>query len=399
MPELSLPLTLRGIQSGFPNDWFPPPLQTPLDDTKSDDSPTLYDGFDLEGIDQDDLIHWSKAAPEGQRLEDVKSYEKWESPKGASSNKNVLKQLNHFIRKHEFFSRLSLMRFTTSDRRRFERDVYDFGRSLGLPKKQAKNQLRKARAFCGEEQYDSDNSAWGDEVDDSLAILGKLSNLVMSTAETVEWVPQVEVKMESVSSSREQTASSVSNISLKAKKMAQTKSSFDTENITSSSQTALPERSSAKTAWPEIDTSRKRKSVGTDMSVNEHMEKKSRGSGTMGTGTCYENATQAVQPMDVNEDQSRQKKRSRKKKKRSVRSSNAQAESVDSGRVDAEGNRQANPAEVAQLLEDHSDEANGVDSGGEAVRREHKSILCQRSKPGSIKNKGSRDEGFHSPMI
>lgn len=85
MSKISLPLTLRGIQSGLPNDCFPPPSHTPLDDPKSDDSPTLYDGFDLEGIDQDDLIQWSQAAPEGQRLEDAKSHEKRESPKGSSS--------------------------------------------------------------------------------------------------------------------------------------------------------------------------------------------------------------------------------------------------------------------------------------------------------------------------
>lgn len=281
------------------------------------------------------------------------------------------------------------MRFTTSDRRRFERDVYDFGRSLGLPKKQARDELRKARAFCGEEEYDSDNSAWGDEVDDSLAILGKLSNLLVSTSGTVEFLPQVEVKMESFSLSREKTASSVSSASLNAKN-TQTKSNFDKEKSTTSSQTA----------WPEIDKSRKRKSVEPDMSVIEHMEKKSRQGGTMGTGTRCENVTQAVQPIGVDGDQSRQK-RSKKRRKHGVRSSNAQAESIDPRKVDAE-NHQENLDEVAQPPEDHIDEENGVDSGDEAVGNEHKSILCQRSKPGSVENKENRDashEGFHSPMI
>lgn len=81
------------------------------------------------------------------------------------------------------------MRFTTSDRRKFERDVYDFGRSVGLSKRQAREELSKARAFCGERDYDSDNSAWEDEVDDSLITLGKLADIIVSTSAGVELSP------------------------------------------------------------------------------------------------------------------------------------------------------------------------------------------------------------------
>ena len=44
----------------------------------------LYDDFDLEDIDKEDLVRWSQAAPEGQRLEDAKSHEKLASPKRSS---------------------------------------------------------------------------------------------------------------------------------------------------------------------------------------------------------------------------------------------------------------------------------------------------------------------------
>lgn len=71
------------------------------------------------------------------------------------------------------------MPFTTSDRRKFERDIYDYGRSLGLSRTQAKKELVKARQFCGEEDYESDNSAWADEVNDSSATLERLSTEIL----------------------------------------------------------------------------------------------------------------------------------------------------------------------------------------------------------------------------
>ena len=80
---------------------------------------------------------------------------------------SITKILNLFIRRHPFFAQQSLSQYTTSERRKFERDVYDFARAQDLTKAQAKSQTIKARAMCGEEDYDSDNSALGDEVDDS----------------------------------------------------------------------------------------------------------------------------------------------------------------------------------------------------------------------------------------
>lgn len=94
-PTLSLtsktpfPLTLQSGQSGLPNDWLPPPLRIPLVEPEREDLLTLYDGFDLDGIDIEDLIHWSQAAPQGQKLEDAKSHENRASPKSSSSMSNL----------------------------------------------------------------------------------------------------------------------------------------------------------------------------------------------------------------------------------------------------------------------------------------------------------------------
>ena len=86
----------------------------------------------------------------------------------------ISRQINLFIRKHPFLEK-SLSTFTESERRQFERNVYDFGRGLGLKKSEARKHVIKVREFCGEEQCDSEVSALGDEIDDSAVILNGLS--------------------------------------------------------------------------------------------------------------------------------------------------------------------------------------------------------------------------------
>ena len=66
--------------------------------------------------------------------------------------------------------------FTTSQRRTFLRDVYDYARSLGLDKKEAKQQTIKAREICGEDEYNTDVSALENEIDDSELILSRLQD-------------------------------------------------------------------------------------------------------------------------------------------------------------------------------------------------------------------------------
>ncbi|KAL8806213.1 MAG: hypothetical protein Q9182_001488 [Xanthomendoza sp. 2 TL-2023] len=85
------------------------------------------------------------------------------------------KQLNHFTRRHKFVSEQSFGTYTTSQRRAFERDVYDYSRALGLAKSRAKASVLSARRLCGEEDYNSDDTRLDDdEMDDSSVILVSL---------------------------------------------------------------------------------------------------------------------------------------------------------------------------------------------------------------------------------
>ncbi|KAL8936944.1 MAG: hypothetical protein Q9216_004675 [Gyalolechia sp. 2 TL-2023] len=84
---------------------------------------------------------------------------------------SILKRVNHFARRHRFFTEQSFTQYTTSQRRTFERDIYDYARAIGLSKAQAKIALVYARKLCGEEEYDSDRTQLDeDEVDDSPAV-------------------------------------------------------------------------------------------------------------------------------------------------------------------------------------------------------------------------------------
>lgn len=81
-----------------------------------------------------------------------------------------LAELNRFLRRHEFFARSSFAKFTSSQRRAFERDVYFFAETLNLSEKVAKKELSKARKFCRENLSNSDDSAWFGEIDGSSEI-------------------------------------------------------------------------------------------------------------------------------------------------------------------------------------------------------------------------------------
>lgn len=85
MSQNPLLLTLKSNPSSPFNDSLSPSSKILPDESEHVDLPTLYDDFNLEGIDTEDLIHWSQAAPEGQKLEDAKSHEKDASPESFSS--------------------------------------------------------------------------------------------------------------------------------------------------------------------------------------------------------------------------------------------------------------------------------------------------------------------------
>lgn len=173
----------------------------------SDDEVDL-DNFDLEGFTPEEVIRYNEIAEHGQRLQDALTPKKVAAsirkvPSGLSSpfikghehmanlgaenirnghtQPSIAKQINHYIRKHPFFEQ-SLAAFSTSERRQFERNVYDFARGLGLKKSEARRHVIKAREFCGEEQYDSDSSSFEDEIDDSRFILETLSTSDKSAA-------------------------------------------------------------------------------------------------------------------------------------------------------------------------------------------------------------------------
>lgn len=224
-------------------------------------------------------------------------------------------------------------------------------------------ELRKARAFCGEGDYDSDNSAWGDEVDDSLVTLDKLSNLVVSTSTNVELLPQVGVKVprESNYLLKERNASSLPNVTQGIEEENQEIPNFDLKKIATGTETTVPKPSLVGSNWAELVKSKKRKSIGTEavlVNDNGHVEKKTRQQGITGIGTQYENATQTIQHQYL---------------------------------------ARENPQD------ENCEKAENVKIGGKAEGKSgNKSTLCRRSKQRSIENEEIRDashQGFPSPMI
>ncbi|KAL9597454.1 MAG: hypothetical protein Q9219_005146 [cf. Caloplaca sp. 3 TL-2023] len=76
--------------------------------------------------------------------------------------------IDHFLQRHDFVTKQLFTQYTTSQRRSFERDIYDYARCIGLSSYQAQISVQHAREQCGEKEYDSDNTRLGeDEIDDS----------------------------------------------------------------------------------------------------------------------------------------------------------------------------------------------------------------------------------------
>ncbi|KAL8695972.1 MAG: hypothetical protein Q9224_003043 [Gallowayella concinna] len=144
-----------------------------------------------------------------KRSENITSHKAVSSPKKPKTRKYakaekrptpaMKKQLNHFMRRHKFVTEQSFATYTTSQRRAFERDVYDYSRALGLAKSRAKASVLSARRLCGEEDYDSDDTRLDDdEMDDSSVIVVSLpastgtetSNLGRSFSATSPTIPR-----------------------------------------------------------------------------------------------------------------------------------------------------------------------------------------------------------------
>lgn len=166
-------------------------------DLFSDDEVDLdnfVNNFDLEGFTQEEVMNYNEIAEHGQRLQDalkpkrvaasiqkvpselpspfIKGHDEncanhvAESIRNSHTQPSITKQINHYIRTHPFFER-SLAITVKSERRQFERNVYDFARGLGLKKHEANMHVVKARDFCGEEPYLSDTSSFEGEIDDT----------------------------------------------------------------------------------------------------------------------------------------------------------------------------------------------------------------------------------------
>ena len=79
------------------------------------------------------------------------------------------RSMSEFISEHSFYRTFRVVLLVTSQRRAFERDVYDHARALGLSPLEAKEQVRLASLQCGQrERMDSDeDTCWEDEQDDT----------------------------------------------------------------------------------------------------------------------------------------------------------------------------------------------------------------------------------------
>ncbi|KAL8928163.1 MAG: hypothetical protein Q9208_001873 [Pyrenodesmia sp. 3 TL-2023] len=100
------------------------------------------------------------------------AYQSYRSP----LDPTLLRPINRFARRHKFLTEQSLHRYTTSQRRLFERDVYDYARSIGFSKLQVKASIIHARSLCGEVQYDSEDTTLdSDETDDPSTVSGTMS--------------------------------------------------------------------------------------------------------------------------------------------------------------------------------------------------------------------------------
>lgn len=89
---------------------------------------------------------------------------------------------------HAFWALVNIFTpFKTSQRRSFERDVYDFARAIGMIAPDARRQVQLARKWCGNlkiEETDDDFSAWAGEENDIEPLQ------VSSWESTIDWDAQ-----------------------------------------------------------------------------------------------------------------------------------------------------------------------------------------------------------------
>ena len=140
----------------------------------------IYDQYDLNGISPQDFELLLELAPADQKPEPLTcDAETSAHPRLTDGRSAVLSAIKHYVIGHEF-NRDPSASHTTSQRRAFERNVYDYARAQGLGKKEALSEVHTARIICGAPQNDSDDSSFGPEVDDTSDILVGLATTTSS---------------------------------------------------------------------------------------------------------------------------------------------------------------------------------------------------------------------------
>ena len=151
--------------------------------TSSDSNHSItkfYDQYDLDGISPQDFDLLLTLAPADQLPDlttaDVKPGVYLERSNSHAASRIAIKR---YVMFHKFMKDPHSSH-TTSQRRDFERNVYDFARANGLGKQEASSEVRKARMICGAPESDSEDSSFGHEVNDTSEILDRLAKTTFS---------------------------------------------------------------------------------------------------------------------------------------------------------------------------------------------------------------------------
>lgn len=181
----------RKLQSSSSGDWAAgtdgelPMTSSDLEDPNSSNSnehpvTKVYDQYDLQGFTPQDFDLLLTLAPADQlpdlTTSEVKAEVASDLPGGRSAVRIAIKRYVIFHK----FNQDPYASHTTSQRRDFERNVYDYARGNGLRKQDALNEVRKARIIGGAPEDDSENSSFGSEVDDTSEILAHLATTTFS---------------------------------------------------------------------------------------------------------------------------------------------------------------------------------------------------------------------------
>ncbi len=140
----------------------------------------VYDQYDLNGFTPQDFDLLLTLAPADQ-LPDLTTSEV--KADGASSLRDGRSATHTAIKRYVIFHKFNQEPYashTISQRRAFERNVYDYARANGLGKQEALREVYKARVIGGAPEDDSDDSSFGPEVDDTSEILAHLAKTTFS---------------------------------------------------------------------------------------------------------------------------------------------------------------------------------------------------------------------------